>query len=50
MVMHVQTVLLLCSLSALVRGRAIVSPRKQAELMVSLVIGDAVSWLYYLKT
>lgn len=29
------TVLVFCTLSAFVRGRAVVSPRKQAEIMVS---------------
>ena len=46
--MYVHTVLLFCTLGALVRGRAVVSPKRQAELMVSLVI-DVLSCLYYFK-
>lgn len=46
--MYVHSVLLFCALGVLVRGRAVVSPKKQAELMVSLVI-YALSRLYYLK-
>ena len=34
---YLLTVWMLCSLAAVVRGRAVVSPRKQAELMVSRV-------------
>lgn len=35
--LYLLTVLMLCTLGAVVRGRAVVSPKKQAELVVSLM-------------